>query len=50
MIFAFGPLREAIFLVADDKADRWQSWYNTAIALADARYAGHHTALKEADT
>ena len=47
LIFAFDPAREAIFLVAGDKAGRWQSWYQTAIPLADARFAEHLASLKE---
>lgn len=47
MIFAFDPVREAIFLVAGDKSGQWQSWYRTAIPLADARYEEHLTSLKE---
>ncbi|GIJ45713.1 hypothetical protein Val02_25990 [Virgisporangium aliadipatigenens] len=38
MIFAFDPLREAIFLVAGDKSGQWSAWYRTAIPLADARF------------
>lgn len=47
MIFAFDPLREAIFLVAGDKAGHWQSWYRTAIPLADERFQEHLISLKE---
>ncbi|GAB3508637.1 hypothetical protein GCM10027575_18850 [Phytohabitans suffuscus] len=47
LIFAFDPAREAIFLAAGDKAGRWQSWYKTAIPLADARLAEHLASLKE---
>ncbi|WP_327006910.1 type II toxin-antitoxin system RelE/ParE family toxin [Dactylosporangium sp. NBC_01737] len=47
MIFAFDPAREAIFLVAGDKAGQWQTWYRKAISLADARFTEHLTALKE---
>ena len=47
MIFAFDPAREAIFLVAGDKSGRWQSWYRSAIPLADARFTEHLAALKE---
>ena len=36
MIFAFDPVREAVFLVAGDKSGRWQAWYRAAIPLADA--------------
>jgi Uncharacterized protein conserved in bacteria len=38
MIFAFDPTREAIFLVAGNKAGQWSEWYRTAIPLADQRY------------
>lgn len=48
LIFAFDPLREALFLVAGDKAGQWQSWYRTAIPLADARFQEHLISLKEA--
>ncbi|WFE19979.1 type II toxin-antitoxin system RelE/ParE family toxin [Solwaraspora sp. WMMD937] len=47
MIFAFDPLREAIFLVAGDKSGQWKAWYETAIPLADARFDEHLTKLKE---
>lgn len=47
MIFAFDPVREAVFLVAGDKSGRWQSWYRKAIPLADARFAEHLAALKQ---
>ncbi|MET3428450.1 hypothetical protein BJ973_007662 [Actinoplanes tereljensis] len=47
MIFAFDPAREAIFLVAGDKAGRWQSWYQDAIALADARFSAHLAELEK---
>ena len=41
MIFAFDPLREAVFLVAGDKSGQWQSWYRKAVPLADARFEEH---------
>jgi hypothetical protein len=47
LIFAFDPAREAIFLAAGDKSGRWQSWYQTAIPLADARFEEHLASLKE---
>ncbi|WP_199516846.1 type II toxin-antitoxin system RelE/ParE family toxin [Nucisporomicrobium flavum] len=47
MIFAFDPVREAVFLVAGDKSGRWQAWYREAIGLADARFAEHLAALKQ---
>lgn len=49
MLFAFDPAREAIILVAGDKSGRWESWYRTAIPLADERFAEHLIALKEVD-
>jgi hypothetical protein len=47
LIFAFDPTREAIFLVAGDKAGAWNAWYRTAIPVADERYEQHLAALKE---
>jgi hypothetical protein len=49
MIFAFDPVREAVFLVAGDKSGQWKAWYGTAIPLADARFTEHLAALKEGD-
>ncbi|MEH1167675.1 type II toxin-antitoxin system RelE/ParE family toxin [Micromonospora sp. CPCC 205539] len=48
MIFAFDPLREAVFLVAGDKSGQWQSWYQTAVPLADERFQEHLSSLKDA--
>jgi hypothetical protein len=47
MLFAFDPGREAIFLVAGDKAGRWQTWYRDAIPVADERFDDHLEASKE---
>lgn len=47
MLFAFDPAREAIFLVAGDKAGNWQRWYRQAIPVADERFTEHLIALKE---
>jgi hypothetical protein len=47
IIFAFDPAREAIFLVAGDKAGNWEGWYREAIPLADERFDEHLIALKE---
>jgi hypothetical protein len=47
MLFAFDPRREAIVLVAGDKAGNWDDWYRKAIPLADQRFAGHLRALEE---
>jgi hypothetical protein len=41
LLFAFGPRREAIFLVAGDKAGNWDGWYRQAIPLADERFTQH---------
>jgi hypothetical protein len=49
MIFAFDPLREAVFVAAGDKSGKWQSWYDQAIQLADERFAAHLDALKNKD-
>ncbi|MEU8087558.1 type II toxin-antitoxin system RelE/ParE family toxin [Micromonospora sp. NPDC049101] len=46
MIFAFDPLRAAVFLVAGDKSGQWQSWYQTAVPLADDRFQEHLISLK----
>lgn len=46
MLFAFDPRREAIVLVAGDKAGNWDGWYRQAIPLADQRFAEHLTALE----
>jgi hypothetical protein len=47
MLFAFDPRREAIFLVAGDKAGNWEGWYREAIPLADERFRRH---LRELET
>jgi hypothetical protein len=49
IVFVFDPDREAIFLVAGDKAGRWSRWYEEAIPLAKARYA-EYRAAKSAET
>ncbi|WP_051179432.1 type II toxin-antitoxin system RelE/ParE family toxin [Nocardia concava] len=43
MLFVFDPDREAIVLVAGDKARRWSRWYEEAIPLAERRYADYRT-------
>ncbi|GIF96493.1 type II toxin-antitoxin system RelE/ParE family toxin [Catellatospora citrea] len=47
LLFAFDPLREAIFLVAGDKSGQWKKWYQIAIPLADERLEEHLAKLKE---
>jgi hypothetical protein len=41
LLFAFDRRREAIFLVAGDKAGNWHGWYRKAIPLADERFRQH---------
>jgi hypothetical protein len=41
MLFVFDPEREAIVLVAGNKAGRWNAWYAGAIPLAEERYAAY---------
>jgi len=45
VLFAFDPRREAIVLVAGDKAGNWDGWYRKAIPLADRRFTDHLAAL-----
>jgi hypothetical protein len=48
LLFVFDPVREAIVLVAGDKAGRWSAWYAEAIPLAEERYAAYrHEAHEE---
>ena len=44
ILFVFDPARNAVLLVAGDKAGQWTAWYRQSIPLAEARYA---TYLKE---
>jgi hypothetical protein len=46
LLFVFDAEREAIVLVAGDKAGRWRTWYAEAIPLAEERYAAYQ---READ-
>jgi hypothetical protein len=39
LLFVFDAAREAIILVAGEKAGRWGGWYAEAIPLAEERYA-----------
>lgn len=47
MLFAFDPHREAVFLVAGDKAGNWRRWYTQAIPVADQRLTEHLANLEE---
>jgi hypothetical protein len=46
LLFAFGPEREAIFLVAGDKSGQWDTWYGQTIPVADERFEEHLQTLK----
>ncbi|MFD4403994.1 type II toxin-antitoxin system RelE/ParE family toxin [Nocardia sp. NPDC058499] len=39
ILFVFDPDRNAVLLVAGDKAGRWTNWYREAIPEAELRYA-----------
>ncbi len=41
ILFAFDPERQAILLIAGDKTDRWQRWYDQSIPVADDLYDKH---------
>lgn len=41
ILFAFDPKRQAILLVAGDKAGQWNKWYRKAIPLAERRFDEH---------
>jgi hypothetical protein len=39
ILFAFDPDRQAVLLVAGDKAGNWTKWYDDNIPLAERRFA-----------
>jgi hypothetical protein len=41
ILFAFDPRRTAILLVGGDKRDRWSSWYEEMIPVADRLFDEH---------
>lgn len=41
MLFAFDPGRQAVVLVAGNKAGNWNRWYEKNIPLAERRYDEH---------
>jgi hypothetical protein len=47
LLFVFDAAREAIILVAGDKAGRWSGWYAEAIPLAEERYAAYQRENRE---
>ncbi len=46
VLFAFDPNRQAIMLVAGDKAGNWKRWYKTSIPEADDLLDAHIYRLK----
>jgi len=47
LLFVFDPEREAIVLVAGDKAGRWSAWYAEAIPLAEERYTAYRQEIRK---
>lgn len=47
VLFAFDPNRQAILLVAGDKAGNWKSWYKKNIPVADDLFDAHICRLKK---
>ncbi len=46
ILYIFDPRRNAVLLVAGDKAGKWAAWYRQAIPLAEQRYEDY---LKQED-
>ena len=46
ILYIFDPRRNAVLLVAGDKAGNWEAWYRQAIPLAEQRYEDY---LKQED-
>lgn len=38
ILFCFDPQRQAVLLVAGDKAGQWQKWYDENIPIAEQRF------------
>jgi hypothetical protein len=38
ILYVFDPRRNAVLLVAGDKAGQWDAWYRKAIPVAEERY------------
>ncbi|MFT4188692.1 MAG: type II toxin-antitoxin system RelE/ParE family toxin [Aeromicrobium sp.] len=47
VLFAFDPKRQAILLVAGDKAGNWKRWYRKNIPIADKLLDHHLHTLRE---
>ncbi len=50
VLFAFDPLRQAMLLMAGDKAGVWDRWYRVNIPLADDLLDRHLARLGEEGT
>ena len=50
VLFAFDPLRQAMLLMAGDKAGVWDRWYRVNIPLADDLFDRHLARLSEEGT
>ena len=50
VLFAFDPSRQAILLVAGDKAGVWERWYRVNTPLADDLFDRHLARLSEEGT
>ncbi|MGH3151899.1 MAG: type II toxin-antitoxin system RelE/ParE family toxin [Streptosporangiaceae bacterium] len=46
ILYIFDPRRNAVLLVAGDKAGKWEAWYRQAIPLAEQHYEDY---LKQGD-
>ncbi|MEX1038247.1 MAG: type II toxin-antitoxin system RelE/ParE family toxin [Acidimicrobiia bacterium] len=46
VLFAFDPEREAVLLVAGDKAGNWKGWYKQCIPRADDLFDMHLKTIK----
>ena len=47
VLFAFGPKRMAILLIAGDKAGSWTRWHKRNVPLADDLFDKHIRALRK---
>jgi hypothetical protein len=50
VLFAFDPTRQAVLLVAGDKAGAWERWYRVNIPLADDLLDRHVARLSQEGT
>jgi hypothetical protein len=49
ILFVFDPWRQAVLLVAGDKAGDWRGWYSRAIPRAEQLYAEHLEAARKGE-